>query len=181
MKIKELILLGFLISLSTSCSKVDDTGSSLAVSIGPTAPYVLPVGLRSCKAEGTGSSSTDLSAGTVEFTRFKYEWQGTGTYTMSAIFLRFTSSIFSGGKYECTLAGDELVYILPTGGRIVEPGEGELEARCPIRCGGITVNSGVSNAYVSGIVKIVGIETDENGDSRPVVIQSDVAMTYQKF
>ena len=181
MKIQTALLLGVLISLATGCKKDDETEDALAISIGPSSPYVLPVGLRSCKGESTGAATADLSENTIEFTRFKYNWTGTSTYTMSAIFLRFTSSVFSGGKYECTLAGDELSLILPAAGRVLDPGEGEQTARCSLRCGGIKVNSGVSNAFIPGVIKIVGIETDENGDSRPVVVQTDVSMTYQKF
>jgi hypothetical protein len=123
-----------------------------------------------------------LAANTVEFTRFKYQWSGSGTYTMSAIILRFTSSVFDGGKYECTLAGDELALIVPPGGTVIPPTTtAEQSARCTLKCGGIKVNSGVSNALIPGTVKIIGIETDANGDSQPVVVQSDVTMTYQKF
>jgi len=182
MKKRIVLLLGLALILTSGCKKGDDEVDSLSISVGPTGPYILPVPLRSCKGEAGSASTTDLSANTVEFTRFNYRWAGSGTYTMSAIFLRFNSGILAGGKFECVLAGDELGFILPAGGRILEPSEtAEQIARCSLRCGGINVSGTVAYAYIPGTMKVVGIETDANGDSRPIVSETEVAMTYQKF
>lgn len=182
---QKLILLGLTFVLLAACKKGEDTESTLAISISPEAPYILPVPLRSCKAEGGSSTSTDLSSNTAEFTRFNYRWSGTGIYTMSAILLRFNSGILQGGKFECTLAGDELAFILPVGGRVLDPADAadmlELSARCSLRCGGINVTGNVSYAYIPGTLKVIGIETDASGDSRPIVAESPIALTYQKF
>ncbi len=169
--------------LLAGCKKEDSSDSSLTISIGPSAPYILPVSDRSCKGRATGSTSNDLSANTIEFTRFNYKWTGDGTYTMSAIFLRFRSSLFSGGKFECVLSSDELDYILPTGGRVLDPSEKNEEkvARCSLRCGGITINGNIASANIPGTIKIVGIETDSDGNSRPIVTEEDIALTYEKF
>ncbi len=172
-----LIALGFL-----SCSKNGEESSDFSLSVGPEAPFILPVGLRSCKAQNESSTTTDLGANTTEYTRFAYKWAGAGTYTMSAIIIRFTSGLLSGGKYECTLAGDELALILPADGRVLSPGEtDEKNARCPIRCGGIKVTSGVQSATIPGRLKVIGIETDSDGNSRPVITETDVGLTYEKF
>jgi hypothetical protein len=181
---QNLLLIGLSMVLLIGCKKGDDeSDSSLAISVSPEAPYILPVPLRSCKAEGASSTTTDLAANTIEYTRFKYRWAGTGTYTMSAIIMRFNSGLLQGGKLECDIAGDELNFVLPASGRVLDPTEtAEQSARCSLRCGGITVSGNVSYAYIPGVMKVVGIETDDTtGDSRPIVVETPIAMTYQKF
>ncbi len=182
MKMQNLFLIGLSVALLIGCKKGDDTDSELAIAVSPDAPYILPVPLRSCKAEGASSTTTDLSANTIEYTKFNYRWAGSGTYTMSAIILRFNSGILQGGKLECDIAGDELGFVLPAGGRVLDPTEtAEQTARCSIRCGGVTVTGNVSYAYIPGVMKVVGIETDASGDSKPIVVETPIAMTYQKF
>jgi hypothetical protein len=170
--------LGFL-----SCGKTtEDETNDFRISVGPSAPYILPVSIRSCKGEATNATTEDVSANSVEFTRFNYKWSGAGTYTMSAIILRFSSGILSGSKYECTIAGDELNSLLPAGGRVLSPTETDEQiARCAIRCGGVKVNSGVSSAVIPGKVKVIGIETDTDGNSRPIVSEADIGLSYEKF
>jgi hypothetical protein len=177
------LLLSMLALGMLSCGKTtEDETNDFRISVGPDAPFILPVSIRSCKGEASNATTEDVSANTVEFTRFNYKWSGAGTYTMSAIILRFSSNLLGGGKYECTIAGDELNSVLPAGGRVLSPTEtDEQVARCAIRCGGIKVNSGVSSALIPGKAKVIGIETDTDGNSRPIVTETDIGLTYEKF
>jgi hypothetical protein len=155
---------------------------TLDVKVSPSAPYILPVALRSCMAEATSSSVADLRANTVEFSRFQYSWNGTGTYTMNAIVLNFSSPLLDGENYQCAIGGDELSYVLPAGGKVIYPTEVQpFDARCSLRCGGILVDSAVTSMVLNGEMKIYGTETDANGQAQPVKTVLPVSMTYEKF
>ncbi len=155
---------------------------TLDVQVGPSSPYVLPVALRSCKAEASSATSTDVSANSIEFSRLRYAWNGTGVYTMSAIVLNFSNPNLLGGNYQCVIAGDELSYVLPAGGKTIDPTEVDpFDARCSLRCGGISITSNVNSLLIKGEMKIYGTETDGNGQSQPVKSVIPVSMNYEKF
>jgi len=176
----KVIVTAFLMSFGIFAQATD-----LNVSVGPQSPYILPVALRSCYAEAASSSSPDLHANTIEYSRFQYSWKGTNTFTMQAIVLSFQDSniAFDDGKYSCIIAGNELNSVLPAGGKTIYPSDISIkEAKCSLRCGGLSfVSTAPSNIQIHGQMRIIGTEIDSNGNSIPVNTYVPISMTYEKF
>jgi hypothetical protein len=169
------------LSLLVGCFAQAATGT-LNMSVGPQNPYVLPIGLTSCKGAALGSGAADISSNSLEFTRFNYSWNGEGSYTMSAIVLSFTDANLVGGKYQCVIAGDELDFVLPAGGKTIAPWDLTTKSiRCTLKCGGVSISSSADSLQIQGEMKVMGMETDANGNSQPITSTLPVSMTYQKF
>lgn len=154
--------------------------SSLAVTIAPRPTTALPVDNKSCK--GSADGTNDLLAPTFSFNTFQYTWNGSNFYKMAYVQISLKSGLLQDGKYTCIITGDELAAVL---GAIDGPGinGGDTATRksnCGIRCGGLNISNTVSSAYLMGTAKVVGTETDEDGNAEPVVTEVDVAVQYTK-
>lgn len=154
--------------------------SSLAVTMAPKPTTALPVDNKSCK--GSADGTNDLPAPSFAFNTFQYQWNGTNFYKMAYVDITIKSGLLQGGKYQCIITGDELTAVL---GVAQAPGINggdttSYKSNCGIRCGGLNILDTVSSAYLVGTAKIVGTETDADGNAEPVVTEVDVAVQYTR-
>ncbi len=171
--------------LSLSClgilsCKPDTSGGDLKLVVGPSTANALPVSISSCK-QGGSTDSPGLAAPAYEFTKFKYSWLGDKDFTMSYIQVTLKSGFLQGGKDTCTISASDLLATLGSAERQIKAGDTtERTAACSIRCGSLKLVDGVTDAYLTGTLRVIGIETDPEGDSSPVVGESDIAVQYKK-
>ena len=171
-----------IVSLALLGCKPSLSDGELKLVVGPTTASVLPVPLNTCKSGGAGTPS--IASPSYEFTKFKYTWQGTKDYSMSYIQVVLRSGFLQGGvDSSCILNAADLDATLGAfAPRNVSAGDAvEKVAGCSIRCGSLKIDPNVSNAYISGVVRVVGIQTDADGNSTPVVSEAPIAVQYTKI
>lgn len=182
--LKRTILLSLLISFgiyNSSCSKITDDSSteSLEVKVSPSTTYILPLDdMIKCS-----SSTTKLSPNVIEFTNIALKWKANTAFRLISMTLEMKSPLLSGGKYQCPIAGNELVALMPS--RTIDKNKAgtilSSASSCSLRCGAIQLVEGANSASIVGKIKILGIETDDSDNAFPVTQETEVSVLYKKF
>ena len=166
-----LILLG-LSALSCKSASSDDTQLKLVVANRVT---ILPVDLSTCK-----SATSTVAAPSFEIKPISYQWQGTNDLTIQYISIEVSGGNLSS-SYKCVISGDELKTTLYPATDAVFPGgkaDTIYKSTCGLRCGGVPIPNNVSNAYLTGRVKVVGMQVDADGITSAVSATADVNLEY---
>lgn len=176
-----LLLLMSLLFLG-SCRPKAESDSQLALSIGPADQFVLPVAIRSCKEVKDGSSdeSYGVAAGSVQFNRFIYQWNGSNSLELFYLRLEFNSPDLTGGSYVCYLSDEDFEDTLGASRTISGGDTTEHTAGCAVRCGNIQFNEDVQSSYVLGEATLFGVETTSDGDLIPVTGRASISIQYEK-
>jgi hypothetical protein len=162
-----------------SC-KPDVQDGELKLVVGPSTANALPIAINSCKQGATDTAS--IQAPSYEFTTFKYTWAGANQFRMNYIQITLRSGFLQGGiDKSCIIAAEDLIATLGSAAKaIIDPGDTvQRSSSCAVRCGGLKIADGVNSAYVTGTLKVVGVQTDVEGNSTQVVGEADVAVQYE--
>ncbi len=171
-----------------NCSQEEST---LQASVSPSRTYVISATAKSCitkKTEDKASPSpNDVAASFFQLQYLTVSWpEVTKTLIVASIRLKFQGTQFSGGKYSCEFAGDNLLALNSTwwdkgeaavGGPEIpsysNPNDALLRYTpatsvtidCPIVCGGIDASKAFQ---ASGTVEIIGFSRNPtNGELLP--------------
>lgn len=161
-----------------SCRNSEDSAEGLQITV-PSKTTVLPVSMMSCS--DTDPKSPSLAAGAFEFTDFKYQWAGKGTFTIAYVEVTLRSNFISGGTASCTLAADELESMLGASNprSIAEGTVKEYTSSCTLRCGGVKFNDIYSQAFGTGTVTMFGTVKYSNGENDTAEASQDFSFEYR--
>lgn len=179
LKIALIILMA---GIGFACSKLsEDSGSeSLEVSVSPKQAVILPL-----DDQVKCGSTTKLAPNFLEFSSVSLAWSSASSFKLISMTLELKSSLLSGGKYPCPIAGTELIALMPT--RTIDADTTGAtrtltsSSSCSLRCGGIKFVTGATSATIPGKIKILAIETDAAGDVFPITKEADVTAIYKAF
>lgn len=158
--------------------------ANLNMDIRPSDPYVLPVSLPTCMEQAVGAyPASGVSANSIEYTRFNFSWTSNQTsFRFSALKVEMSDPNLMNGKYQCFIAGEELHAMIGADIEIAAGDSSMKSARCALRCGGLSFLPGTpSSLQVKGILTVYGLEEDTQGQSKPLIVEAPIGMTYQKF
>jgi hypothetical protein len=154
-----------------------EQNSSLKVTVGPKPVQLLPVDLASCKS--TDPLSEDIKKPSFEMTTFNFQWSGENPFRFSYIEINVKSPYLTGGNYQCLISGDELIRVVYPKHTGIDGNDNELyKNNCSLRCGGMSVNSSISNAIFIGTLTVVGTQVDSEGNGELVTSESEITINY---
>lgn len=171
-------------ALNSSCDPIlnqgfDVTFSTKSVTLIDSSTY-------SCQALNTGGTSADVGAIYFQLPQVTINWLKTQTLTVHWINLKLRSGSLSGGKYDCMISGDSLLYTWYsssgasyTSVTMTNSSSSALRSNsCPIKCGGVSFTDKTHDVYGTGTVYIYGTY-DENGTTKPVTSESYIDFYYK--
>ncbi len=175
------ILFLALLALANLSCQPNLSDGELKLVVAPSTANALPIPVNSCKSGGAGTPS--VATPSYEFTRFKFSWFGSKDFTIGYIQVILRSGFLQGGvDSSCILSAADLDATLGTTSRVIPAGDSaERNIACSIRCGGLKIDPKVTNAYMTGVVRMVGVQTDTDGNSFPVVSEAPVAVQFTKI
>ncbi|MEZ0390826.1 MAG: hypothetical protein ACAH59_01330 [Pseudobdellovibrionaceae bacterium] len=181
---KHLLILLILSSSLSSCKRVSEEDQNLQLSVSPTAPYVLPVAMKTCKEQTEHADSSGVSANAFEYNRFTFQWTGSNSFELVFLQLVYDSQDLATTPYSCVISDDNLDETLFPEDRFVAAASADspttVTAGCAIRCGSMKFKDDVKYSYVVGKITAFGVQIDEDGEVLPVEATGDAAIQYKK-
>lgn len=178
-KVRQLISLALVCCGLLSCS--NDKDGDIVVTVTPDESYVVPDAIKTCLEIEEGSTTESYSASSVKFRDMSLEWKESLQVEIIRITLKFRSGALSGGEKKVDITGDELTALLTHGTQtpiLTTAGTLTTNPDCGLRAGNLSFVPSSGDAPVSVSIDVVGIATEEDGDTYPVYGSGVAFATY---
>lgn len=173
------LLTAISVFLISSCS--DKKGGEITVTVAPDESFIIPVPMATCAEIVGGDDTKSYASSSVKFRQLSLEWKEAYQVEIIRISVRFRSGALSSGEKRIEIAGDELTALLTHGTQTpIFPNAGVYTSRpeCGLRAGGLGFLPNVGDASVTVLIDVVGVATDESGESFPVYGSGTAFATY---